>query len=499
MFRWVLSALVLALVASVSSAAGIRTVGRIAEGTRWESEFHIIEGDEPGPTVVLVGGIHGDEPAGSRAAEQISHWPIRKGRLVVIPRANPVALGAGKRTIPGEPENERDLNRNFPEPGRPNEARGELAGGLWKFIAAQKPDWVIDLHEGFDFHSTEPKSVGSSIIDSNGTDADAMAAVMLAAVNGTIEVPGRKFVNLSVPVSGSLARAAAEHLGAKSMILETTSRGQSLSLRTRQHRMMVRELLLRVGMIAAGDAVGMPLPTDASVPKIAIFDDAGVGDGGPENIEATCREFPGALVWRVGAEDIRDGYLAGFDLVVFPGGSGGSQAQALGEKGRDEVRRFAEGGGGFAGICAGAYLAAANYPWSLAISNHRTFCEVKDLPGKGAKSMWYRGESALVNVELSDAGKRILGDRKDMIAVRYHNGPVMSAADAEDLPDYEVLAWFRSEVSHYEPQIGTMENTPAIIATRFGKGRVLCISPHPEATKGLRPLLASGLRWALRQ
>lgn len=40
-----------------------------------------------------------------------------------------------------------------------------------------------------------------------------------------------------------------------------------------------------------------------------------------------------------------------------------------------------------------------------------------------------------------------------------------------------------------------MTGTPVIISGRFGKGRVLCVCPHPVATKGLRPLLAKGIRW----
>ncbi len=479
---------------SAVSAGESRTSGLIAPGTRWETPCYRIESGEPGPTVVLVGGVHGDEPAGAQAAEQIRHWPLRKGRLVVIPRANRRALEAGTRFIPDAGRDSRDLNRDFPKPGDAGTATGELAAALWSCIAEQKPDWVIDLHEGYGFHQQGSKSVGSSIIDSNGAKADGMASTILAAINATIGHNDRKFVNLSLPVNGSLARAAAAHLGAASMILETTSGGgQCLSLRTRQHRVMVREFLVATGMMAAEQSAGMVAPEGSPGPRIALFDDEGMGGIG--NLEETLHGIPDALVWRIGGEDIRGGSLAHFDAVVFPGGSGGRQAGALGEKGRSEVRRFVREGGGYGGICAGAYLAATNYPWSLGISDHQTFCETVDIPGKGSRSMWYRGESATVGMELSEAGRRLLGDRSGVMEVVYHNGPVMSAAGSADLPDYEVLAWFRSEIARYEPQKGTMTGTPAIISARYGKGRVLCVSPHPEATKALRPLLANGLRW----
>ena len=73
----------------------------------------------------------------------------------------------------------------------------------------------------------------------------------------------------------------------------------------------------------------------------------------------------------VSAEDIRGGALDDFDVVIHPGGSGSKQAAALGEDGRKQVRQFVKRGGGFIGICAGAYLASAHYPWSLDLLNAR--------------------------------------------------------------------------------------------------------------------------------
>jgi predicted deacylase len=109
--------------------------------------------------------MHGDEPAGSYAAEQIRHWPIQAGRLVVVPRVNTLGLSAKTRWFPPlkEDTGQRDLNRNFPTADR-NLPRSPVAEALWELVEQQKPDFVIDLHEGFDFHSSNPKSVGSSII-----------------------------------------------------------------------------------------------------------------------------------------------------------------------------------------------------------------------------------------------------------------------------------------------------------------------------------------------
>jgi putative intracellular protease/amidase len=222
------------------------------------------------------------------------------------------------------------------------------------------------------------------------------------------------------------------------MILETTSKDQPLSLRTRQHRTMVRDLLVRLGMLSAETLAGIVTPPPSAAPRVAISDDKGVG-GGAKNLEATLATVPGSLARRVAAEDIRVGSLSQFDLVIFPGGSGSSEAKTLGAKGRDQVGRFVEGGGGYAGICAGAYLSASNDKWSLAFSNQRTYAEMREIPGEGQKSMWFRGDSATVAMELSEAGRRIFGDEHPgEIPVYYHNGPIIPPLKPGEAPTYEV-------------------------------------------------------------
>jgi len=66
--------------------------------------------------------------------------------------------------MPGEPKELRNANRNFPKTGQPNQARTVLIKTLWGFMQQQHPDWVVDLHEGFDFHIANSKSDGSSVV-----------------------------------------------------------------------------------------------------------------------------------------------------------------------------------------------------------------------------------------------------------------------------------------------------------------------------------------------
>jgi phosphoribosylformylglycinamidine (FGAM) synthase-like amidotransferase family enzyme len=87
---------------------------------------------------------------------------------------------------------------------------------------------------------------------------------------------------------------------------------------------------------------------------VALYDAGGTGGDGASSVQRILSRS-GMQVVRVGAEEIAAGSLAEFDLVVFPGGSGSKEAAAIGEAGREQVRQFVERGGGYIGICAGAY------------------------------------------------------------------------------------------------------------------------------------------------
>jgi predicted deacylase len=53
--------------------------GRLLAGTGQETPWHRVASGEPGPVVMIVGGVHGNELAGARAAEQIRHWTLARG------------------------------------------------------------------------------------------------------------------------------------------------------------------------------------------------------------------------------------------------------------------------------------------------------------------------------------------------------------------------------------------------------------------------------------
>lgn len=489
-----------------SFASSVQT-GLLGEGQPWATPYYVVDSDVEGPTVVITGGIHGNEPSGARSGEQIRHWPIQRGRLVVVPRVNTAALNLNQRRIPGAPADLSDLNRNFPGSGD-DQPRGEIAIALWNLVVAQKPDWVFDLHEGYQFnisHQPKPgkdKSVGSSIIFDSKQDVGPLVERMLAAANGTVTDPDRRFVLLDRgPKKTTLASAAIHALGAKAMTVETTYQYQRLPVRTRQHRAMMNVALNQLGMITA-DCVDVFTPAaDKRCGHIfvALYDDEGGSDRGVDNLTRVFDTAPDITVAHLGVADIRPEVLSQFDAVVFGGGSGSKEAATIGKDGAAAVRSFVRNGGGYIGVCAGAYLCSAHYSWSLNLIDTHVFTGKREIEGLGLRSMWYRGKFSSQKMQLTDEGRNLFTDIAENVDVRYQNGPIVSPKSFPGLKPYEVLAWFRSEIVRYPPQKGTMINTPAIVRGDFGNGQVISISPHPEATTGLESMLATAVRAVARR
>ncbi|HED04966.1 MAG TPA: succinate dehydrogenase [Candidatus Fraserbacteria bacterium] len=99
-----------------------------------------------GPTVGICAAIHGDEPTGTRIVLQLARRLANRafrGRLLLLPVANPLGFEAMKRSTPLDALN---LNRVFP---------GNREGWLTEQLATviteaflTKVDILIDLHSG---------------------------------------------------------------------------------------------------------------------------------------------------------------------------------------------------------------------------------------------------------------------------------------------------------------------------------------------------------------
>lgn len=112
-------------------------------GGTFEAIEHI--GEEPGPTVALLGGVHGDEEEGVLAIQRLSAAldaaPLGRGVVRAVAVAHPAAYAVNQRTSPLDGLN---LARCFP--GNPaGSATERLAHDLTERVI-RGSDLLIDLH-----------------------------------------------------------------------------------------------------------------------------------------------------------------------------------------------------------------------------------------------------------------------------------------------------------------------------------------------------------------
>ncbi|WP_116344413.1 BPL-N domain-containing protein [Blastopirellula marina] len=227
--------------------------------------------------------------------------------------------------------------------------------------------------------------------------------------------------------------------------------------------------------------------TERDLIRVAIYShSAENGEGsGPTNLQRFLVAENGFESVVVSPNEIRSGVLNNFDVLVMPGGSASLQAKKLEDAGCEMVKNYVRDGGGYVGICAGSYLASAQYSWSLGIVNAKVW----------DRSHWARGTGA-VSLGLTSTGCDLLKSDKEHLDVYYGQGPLLVPHNDPQLPGYEVLATYRTEIAKKGAPVGAMVGTHAIIRTMYDEGRVICFSPHPEKSGGPNSIMMEGIRWA---
>jgi len=221
--------------------------------------------------------------------------------------------------------------------------------------------------------------------------------------------------------------------------------------------------------------------------KVAIYNHSGDTARGPKNLKRLLDDSSRFQCETVTPEGIRENVLEGFDLLIVPGGSASKQANLLEESGRDRVREFVRQGGGYMGICAGAYLASSDYPWSLHILNAKVI----------DRAHWARG-TGQARLTLTLSGQSLLKEQEN-VEVYYGQGPLLGPDTKDSLPAYESLATYASEIAEKGAPQGVMVGTTAIARTAYGQGRVICFSPHCEVSGGPNEMIIHAVLWVTKR
>jgi hypothetical protein len=200
---WTLFVLTLAglLTALAGPVLAQKTHTVFYEGTENELHVYRVYGNKPGKTLLLIGGIQGDEPGGFLAADLYADMSLEKGNLIVVPRANFPSILKQQRQI------NEDMNRKFAdETGETYEAK--VVEVLKQLIL--ESDCLLNLHEGSGFYRDtwesdlkNPHRYGQSIIaDAHlyedparniRIDLKGMAEQVIRSINTQIENPEHSF------------------------------------------------------------------------------------------------------------------------------------------------------------------------------------------------------------------------------------------------------------------------------------------------------------------
>tara|TARA_Y100000310_G_scaffold40276_1_gene37794 strand:+ start:869 stop:1507 length:639 start_codon:yes stop_codon:yes gene_type:complete len=146
--------------------------------------------------------------------------------------------------------------------------------------------------------------------------------------------------------------------------------------------------------------------------------------------------------------------LQEFSCIIFPGGYAyPGYTKYVSQIGKQRLRKFVEDGGKYVGICAGAYFAGRNVIY-----------QDKDVTKTGNYDLnlfsgIVSGPAYKSNPDLRWKSTKILFE-DDEIRMKYAAAPCFSEHGT-------IIARY-------------LDNTPAIVSEKCGKGEVLLFGPHPE-------------------
>ncbi len=167
-------------------------------------------------------------------------------------------------------------------------------------------------------------------------------------------------------------------------------------------------------------------------------------------------------------------------LFVLPGGRDVPYHEDLSGHGNDNLRAFVEAGGGFLGICAGAYYGATTITFErgqpLEVTGER---ELGFFPGLAEGPVYGLGRFRYDTEEGAHPSLIRFGDVEFRA---YYNGGC-TFVNAEGIaPHVEVLGYYQDAAD---------QPLPAIVGCRIGRGYVVLTGVHvdyrPESIKALVP------------
>jgi hypothetical protein len=248
------------------------------EKTDFELHVFKIKGRLPGRTLMIIGGIQGNEPGGYISADKYADIRLKKGNIIVVPRANFLSILRNRRQI------NEDMNRRFSQ-SKIKIEEDKVVSVLKDLM--HESDFLLNLHEGSGFYNPKyidsmnnPKRYGQSII----ADTDVffskrcncelrlkeMAERVIKKVNLDIDREQYKFrfnnhntasaESLHQEQRKSATYYALYHAGIPAFGIETSKSIKDLELKVWMHSQIINAFIEEIGIEFESPAVDVKKP-----------------------------------------------------------------------------------------------------------------------------------------------------------------------------------------------------------------------------------------------
>jgi glutamine amidotransferase-like uncharacterized protein len=198
--------------------------------------------------------------------------------------------------------------------------------------------------------------------------------------------------------------------------------------------------------------------------RVAIYSGQGTWN---ESVVALERLFlwMNLTVELVDAPQINGEGLEGFDIFCVPGGDMYQYSLDISPEGKEKIKEFVLGGGGYLGVCGGAYFAGEEVVWRGDILPMTPLGLYRGTAtGPDDRVVPYPGYN-MCDVEIMSQGHPITANLSQPCVMLYYWGPVLVPREGSCA---EILGVY-----------GGIK-LPAMLAIPCGSGRVFLVGCHPE-------------------
>lgn len=282
--------------------------------------LHRFIGPEPGPALIILGSVHGNETCGMQAIHSIlddfsaRRLKLARGTLTLIPITNPLAFERGTR------EGERNLNRWLRPVVQPQTFEDHIANHLCPELAAH--DVLLDLHsfhtDGEPFAMLGPDDNEGPLEPFSHAAAERMFAARLGVrrfVDGWLDTYARGTARRAGPEDAAYGIGTTEYMRSRGGYGITLECGRHDDTRAPQvARQAILNALAHLGLIAA--AAPAPVDDPECLRIVDVIDKQHVDD----SFERAWASFdPLAEGERIGQRHDGTPVTAPYDgFIVFP-------------------------------------------------------------------------------------------------------------------------------------------------------------------------------------